>query len=271
MKMEMTWPIALRLRRRARAFTLIELLLALTIFSIVLVAMTMVFYAALRLRNKTDEAFNQAAPLQRTLALMKRDLANLVVPGGILSGSLQSSTLLDMGSLMQTTSSSSSSSSSSSALQGSALTMLPVAGAVESSPFFFTSTGTIGDALPWADIQQVSYVLMQPTNNTPGRTLVRCVTRNLLPVITADPPEQEPLLNGVQNLAFLFYDGLQWQDVWDSTQMTNALPLAIKVQIQLLPEPGQRTAPWPVELVVPIDVQARTNQTTQASSESSTL
>jgi prepilin-type N-terminal cleavage/methylation domain-containing protein len=248
-----------------RAFTLIELLLAITIFSIVLVAMSTVFYSALQLRNKTEDAIQQALPLQHTLAVMKRDLANLVMPGGILSGTLQS-TALGVGQTTQ----SSSSSSSSQTTEGSALTMIPVSGALESSPFFFTSTGTISGSGPWGDIQQVSYVLMQPTNHTAGKALVRCVTRNLLPVTSPDPPAQEWLLTGVQEMMFYFYDGLQWQDVWDSTQTTNTLPLAIKVQIQLLPEPGQRGAPSPVELVVPLEVQGRTNQTAQASSSGGT-
>jgi prepilin-type N-terminal cleavage/methylation domain-containing protein len=263
----------IRTVKPSSAFTLIELLLAITIFSIVLVAMHMVFYTALQLRNKTEDAFNESVPLQRTLALMKKDIANLVAPGGILSGTLQS-TQLGVG---QTTQSSSSSSSSLQATEGSALTMLPIPGAVDSSPFFFTSTGTISDTLPWADIQQVSYVLMQSGGQTAGKTLMRCVTRNLLPVSNPDPPEQERLLEGVQSMAFLFFDGLEWLDVWDSTQvttntvMTNSLPLAIKVQIQLVPEPGQRVAPLPIELVVPIDVQPRTtNETNQAASSDTT-
>ena len=166
--------------------------------------------------------------------------------------------------MSSSSSASSSSSGQSQASQNLALTMMPIPGALEYSPFFFTSTGTINDTVPWADIQQVCYVLMQPTNHTAGKSLVRCVTRNLLPIASADPPQMEWLLNGVQDMAFLFYDGFQWQNVWDSTQTTNTLPLAIKVQLQMVPEPGARIATDPLELVVPIDVRARTNLTAQA-------
>jgi prepilin-type N-terminal cleavage/methylation domain-containing protein len=247
---------------RGRAFTLIELLLAIAIFSIVLVAMNTVFYSALRLRNKTEEAFDQAVPLQRTLSLIQRDLANVVAPGGILTGTLQSTPVYGLNQQ--------SNSLSSQMGEGSAMTMVPIPGALQSSPFFFTSTGTISDSVPWADIQQVCYALMQPTNRTFGKTLVRCVTRNLLPVSSPDPPEEERLLDGVQDINFLYYDGLQWETTWDTTLMTNTLPLAIKVQIQLVPEPGQLMAQMPIELVVPFDVQARTtNQASQASSTGS--
>jgi hypothetical protein len=226
-----------------------------TIFSIVMVAINTVFYSALRLRNKTAEAFDRALPLQRALAVMKRDLANIVAPGGTLSGTLQST-------ILGTAPSSSSQTSS----NGTPVTAIPIPGAAESSPFFYTSTGALEDTTPWADIQQVSYVLMPPTNGlAAGKDLVRCVTRNLLPVTTPDPPEQERLLGSVQDIFFLFYDGLQWQNVWDSTQTTNTLPQAIKVLIQLLPDEGQQLAPPPVQLVVPLYVQGRTNQATQTS------
>jgi len=256
------------LSRFGAAFTLIEILLAVTVFSIVMVAINTVFYSALRLRNKTAEAFDRALPLQRALAVMKRDLANIVAPGGTFSGTLQSTILGTAPSLSSSTSSSGTSSSSTSqtSSSGTPVTAIPIPGAAESSPFFYTSTGALEDTTPWADIQQVSYVLMPPTNGlAAGKDLVRCVTRNLLPVTTPDPPEQERLLGSVQDIFFLFYDGLQWQNVWDSTQTTNTLPQAIKVLIQLLPDEGQQLAPPPVQLVVPLYVQGRTNQATQTS------
>jgi general secretion pathway protein J len=242
---------------RAYGFTLIELLLAITIFSIVLIAMNTVFYAALRLRNNTAEAFDQALPLDRAVSVIQHDLANLVPPGGIMAGPLQSTPVYGM--------SQSTNSNSIMATEGSAMTMVPIPGAIEPSPFFFTTTGTISDSVPWADLQQVAYVLMQPTNGTPGKSLVRCVTRNLLPVSAPDPPAQEWLLDGVQDITFLYYDGMQWQNFWDTTLMTNTLPLAIKVQIQMMPQPGQTIAQLPIELVVPIDVLGRTNTSSQAS------
>src|SRR5215472_15632853 len=99
---------------RKDAFTLIELLLAITIFSIVLIAMNTVFYAALRLRNNTAEALDEALPLQRAVAVIQRDLANIVPPGGILSGTLQSTPMYG---LTQT---------NGSASLGGATTMMPI-------------------------------------------------------------------------------------------------------------------------------------------------
>ena len=74
-----------------RGFTLLELILAILVFSIVLGAIHVVFFSAFRLRNHTTEAVARALPLQQTIAIIKRDLANLAPPGGTLSGQLQSS------------------------------------------------------------------------------------------------------------------------------------------------------------------------------------
>src|SRR6185295_3602218 len=80
----------------SRGFTLIEILIAVTAFAIVLAAINTVFYAALRLRNKTALALDEALPIQQTVAIMKRDFANIVVPGGTLFGAFQTTPTLGL-------------------------------------------------------------------------------------------------------------------------------------------------------------------------------
>lgn len=225
-------------RRQTAAFTLMELLIGVSAFAIVLAALNGVFYAALRLRNKTTESLDQALPLEQALATLKHDLANLVPPG-TLAGELQSTPTTGL----------------------SAMGLLP--GAQATSPAFYTATGVIDETSPWAEVQRVTYFLAEPTNNARGLDLVRASTRNLLPPIQEVPAYQR-LAAGIDSLTFLFYDGADWIDAWDSTTAEPKLPLAIKVQIGLTPKETDRLQPLPIELVVPLEVQAGTNQTAQA-------
>jgi prepilin-type N-terminal cleavage/methylation domain-containing protein len=243
---------SLHARRRRGAFTLVEVLLAVAVFAIVLVAIHGVFYGAVRLRNKTTAALDEAVPLQQTLEILRRDLANLVLPGGTLSGELQTTpNTLNL---------------SDEARQNLANFGGGDGRGLVVSPPLYTAVGIIDDTVPWGDVERVTYWLREPTNHTAGLDLVRSVARNLLPVVSEQPVEQW-LMGGVQDLLFLFYDGTQWIDNWDSTTATNKLPLAIKVQIQLVARETDRWLRPPVELVVPIVLQAGTNQTAQATEE----
>lgn len=223
-------------------FTLIEMLLAVAIFAIVLTAIHMVFYGALQLRNKTSDEIERGLPLQQALTILKRDLANLVLPGQTLLGELQSSTSIG-----------------SSTNELSLLSPIPDSIIGQSSPAFFTASGTIDDQLPWGDILRVVYFLAPPTNNTSGKDLIRSVTRNLLPTFPEEPEDQR-LLQGLQTLTFSYYDGSQWREYWDSSIETNRLPLGIKVELQFMTEDSSRTRRPPIELVVPVVLRAGTNQ-----------
>ena len=233
---------------RARGFTLLELLIAVVVFSIVLAAINAVFYGALRLRNKTTSSLDQAWTLEHTLALLQQDLANLVVPGGKLSGALQTSPVAGKN-------------TSTSTAPNQALLNQPG----QASPEFYTATGILDEYTPWAEVQKVSYYLIPPTNGGYGKDLVRAVTRNLLPTLQ-EQPVSTPLLSGVESIFFLYFDGVQWQDTWDSTTASTPLPRAIKVQVTMANAERERTMTQtsPLELVVPLWVGAGSNVTAQA-------
>jgi general secretion pathway protein J len=232
--------------RRTQGFTLLELLLAILVFSIVLGAMHVVFFSAFKLRKKTSDAIERSLPMQQALSIIKRDLANLVPPGGLMSGALQSTPTIST-----TTGSSSGMSGSLNRSDG---------------PQFYTAVGIVDDNAPWGEIERVSYHLAQPTNSTPGMDLFRTVTRNLLPV-TQEQTDDQFLLGGVQAITFKYYDGNDWKDTWDSTLvdsatgLTNNLPSAIKLDLELYNENPALGTPAPVELIVPLVVLARTNET----------
>jgi type II secretion system protein J len=227
-----------------RGFTLMELLLAVAVFAIVLAAMNTVYFSALRLRNQTAAGFDAALPVEQAVARLKRDLAALRPPGGTLAGAFQTTAL-----------------SSASAMESIG---------VRVSPDLYTSSALVDEWTPFPEVQKVAYFLANPTNQTVGRDLVRAVSRNLLPV-TQEEIETQFVLEGVENVVFQYFDGSVWQDVWDSTTTSN-LPFAIRVQIVMAQDPnvsrGQPANRAPVELVVPIKSEARTNQVATAGGQS---
>lgn len=234
--------IARRSTATARhAFTLMEVLLAVAVAAIILLAINGVFFGALRLRNRATEAIERALPLERALAFLQRDLANLVPPGGTLSGNLQT--------------------------LGSTNALVPD----QVGPEFYTASATLDDVLPWAEVQKVAYLLVTPTNRTDtGLDLFRATTRNLLPPLYEEPV-REWLLSGVERLEFQFHDGTQWVDDWDSTVDSPPLPRAIKVELQLAAKDPRDEPPLPIELVVPLLVDGGTNDTSSSTSSQGSL
>ena len=210
------------------AFTMIELILAIGISAIVLVAVNGVLFSALRLRNATTDAVDTAAPVDSAVAILRRDLQNVVTPkvSGTISGNFKVGSVLSAGS-------------------GE-----PVA--IEMG----TTTGALSAGQPWGDIQRVSYSLRSGTGT--GQDLYRDVTRNVLAYGTTETDHQR-LLTGVTAIQFSCYDGSRWADRWDTSDASSLgtnLPVAVRVKIELA---GRQSAVWPVELVVPIDSQSRSN------------
>ncbi|MCC6231628.1 MAG: prepilin-type N-terminal cleavage/methylation domain-containing protein [Verrucomicrobiales bacterium] len=235
---------------RAAGFTLLEVLLAITVGAVVLVAINGVFFSALRLRERTTRLIESALPVQRALNLVTRDLASLVPPGTTMSGAFAT---------VPTNS------------------LLP--GQV--TPDLFTASATLDDLTPWPEVQKVAYLVLPSTNRAHGKQLVRAVTRNLLATVT-ESPAYEPVLDGVESLTLLYHDGTQWQTTWDSATAATPLPAAIKVELQLeagsglsdaeaLAQPNASRGPLPpvITTVVPILLDGSTNTTDTASTSAS--
>jgi type II secretion system protein J len=210
------------------AFTLIELIIAVAISGIVLASVSVLFFSALRLRERATEAAEQTLPVDRAVAVMKKDLMG-IVPPGVLAGAMGT----DAG-----------------AIGMSQAPMLEI----------FTDTGAVGDDAPWGDLQKIDYSLQAPTNrgNYIGQDLVRGITRNLL---AANPaaPEPQSLLHDVQNLKFSYYDGTNWNDTWSTTQSN--IPVAIRVSLDFAQAQGAQYKPA-VQFLVPVVSWSSTNSIT---------
>jgi len=202
-----------------RAFTLVELVLASTIAALILLAIYGVFQHAVRLRDGDSERIRQSRMRIRAAAIIRNDLRNALVSGGLFACLIQGDSA---GSDTMTDSS--------------------FPGYLK----FTTTTGKDTSDDLYGDVQQVEYYIAKDKTN-PGAAaggLVRAVTRDLLD--TPEPQaEEQQILSGVQSFQVSFYDGANWQTSWafnsaDSTSGTSSgssstpetLPQAIRVDIQ---------------------------------------
>lgn len=219
------------------AFTLIEMILAIGIAAIVLIAVNATLFAAMRLRDAATDAVDQAAPVDQAVATIRRDLQCAVTPkpNGVMSGDFKVGNVTSTG-----------------------------IGEVVAAEMY-TATGALSADAPWGDIQRVTYELKPSTSGAPGTDLYRSVTRNLLTETTPDV-EDQLMITGIASVKFSCYDGSQWYDTWDTTDpgsVSTNLPVAVRVDIQ----PGGSARDWaPIEILVPINSQSRTNSTSTVGS-----
>jgi len=211
------------------AFTLIELIIAVAISAIVLASVSTLFFGAVHLRARASETAEMTLPVDRAVAIMKRDLEG-VVPVGKLAGPMGSDAIgIGM-------------------IQPSLLEI-------------FTGSASIGESNPWGDVQKIDYSLQAARRgNALGHDLVRGVTRNLLDSTGTTPPEPQVLLRDVQTLQFSYYDGTNWNDTW-STTLSN-IPIAVKVLINFVTTKNDTQIKPPVNFLVPIVTWSNTNSIT---------
>lgn len=234
-------------RRRSRltgrrAFTLLELLIATAVGAVVLLVINATFFSALRLHTATHDRIDQDLELQRALAIIRRDLTGIMLPAN------PNSTTTSLRGQLSTESFSS---STGELVDGERI-----------SPDITTSSGRIDGWNAFADVQLVAYYLQPDATGRNTKTLVRAVTRNLLPVQDYEATA-EKLLPGVLTASMSFYDGYDWIETWDSAT-TSTLPSAIKLTLVIAPKStsGLNTFnPAPVELIVPVLVM--TSQSAQ--------
>jgi type II secretion system protein J len=231
-------------------FTLLELLLATAIGAIVLLVINATFFAALRLHNATHEKIDDDLVVQRTLSIVRKDLAGIMIPPNP-----QATTYKLSGQLTTEASSTNDLDSSSERV----------------TPDIYTNSGKIDGWTPFAEVQMVSYYLSPAADGGPTKDLVRVLTRNLLPAIDATT-EDQTLLTGVTAAGISYFDGENWLDTWDSAT-TRSLPAALKFTLVLAPRDRNmsRADPAPIELIVPVLVKTTATLQQEAAAEAAPL
>jgi prepilin-type N-terminal cleavage/methylation domain-containing protein len=221
---------ASRRRSAHSAFTLVELIVAMTITGI----MAFTMYASVSIAFKTSRSAEEAVEPPRTLALtmnmLGQDLQNAMPPN-------------PNGSTAGTTTSTTSGTGTTAAASASASTTTALAGAFEGTQtqddrghqgddvIFFSTADSPQHIDANGEIKQIELTLLTDVS-TGDHVLVRRVTRNLLSD-TTPPPDEEILCRGVNSFALSYFDGTNWNVSWDSTQEDNTLPTAVQITLEL--------------------------------------
>jgi type II secretion system protein J len=204
-----------------RAFTLIEIMMALAGGAVILAAIYGIFTKAVHLRDDGTARTREVRVRARAATVLRNDLRNALVSGGRFAATLTGSPTGQSG------------------------------GFPGYLKFTTTTAHDGGDVnVAAADVQEVEYyIVTDPTaQEAKAGRLVRTVNRDLLTTVRQAPAE-EPLLTGVQSMEISFFDGESWQETWEVTDEDKTLPEAVRVRLLT----ASNTAP--IEVLVPWTTQ----------------
>jgi type II secretion system protein J len=193
------------LSRRAcspRGFTLLELLVAMAMVAILAVSL----YASIQITFKAQKSAEAAVEPSRTaqlaLEMIGQDLTNSMSPGTQLAGNFEGTTGADD------------------------------RGHEADDINFYATTDSPQHIDANGEIKNIEMTVITPVNSS-DHVLVRRVTRNLLSLNDTAQPDPEFICGHVNSFTVQYYDGTDWNTVWDSTVEDNTLPVAIQVTLNI--------------------------------------
>ncbi len=189
--------------RQDHAFTLLELLVAMTLMVATAACLYTALYTGFRAQRSALAAVEPELAAINAIELVKQDLCGAVPPDGVLADSFIGTDAAGS--------------------QG-----------VEADDLLFYTTHIYAsEEEPAGGVGKIELLLEKDAESDSGTyRLLRRTTTNLLPPRTA-AYEEQILCRDVVSLNFRYYDGNDWVDQWDSTVDANSLPRAVEIDIQL--------------------------------------
>jgi general secretion pathway protein J len=201
--------------RAGNGFTLLEMLVAMTLMAALAGALYASLSTGFRGRRATEAALEPARRGAAALVLIGSDLECAVRPTGLLAGEWVGEEASGED------------------------------GEPADSVLFHALTGEQSGATPPSPMRRVEFSLA--ADEEADRTvLLRRSTFNLLAPEEPEPVEQV-MCRGVRSFDLAYYDGHGWRDSWDSTTAGDVLPLAVRVKLVL--EVGEREEGYEVSRV----------------------
>jgi prepilin-type N-terminal cleavage/methylation domain-containing protein len=195
-----------------RGFTLLELLVAMSLMVVVASCLYTALYTGFRAYRSAQAAVNPTSTAINVIELLKQDIRGVLPPGGTLAGAFIGT--------------------DSAGLKGVD---------TDSLEFYTTHvyvddtqlTGSTTNTPLVGGIGKIGLLLEEDSETKDGTyLLLRQVTTDLLAPKEMEPQEQI-LCRSVASLNFRYFDGSNWLDEWDSTADANSLPLAVEIDLEV--------------------------------------
>lgn len=194
--------------RYLKAFTLLELIVAIALMDVIAVALYSSMYTAFKAKSKSQAAIRPFQSVNMAFENIRRDLVSTVNPDGIMAGVFVGENNSGQGDLETDTLS------------------------------FYTSAYQPGENIS-SNIVNVAYELENDPDREP-MVLKRLITKNILSPITLDP-QKEIICSGIKGLSIEYYDGASWLDEWDSSEKDSQLPWAVRMTLTIYDEQNNRS------------------------------
>lgn len=182
------------LKKFNKGFTLLEVLIAIAIFSIISLSSFTIFDSVLKGDATAKQRSERQNELQRAFLIIERDITQIARRSIRLNGEAPLERLIQ-------------SANDSFSSQEQAIAFVRHG---------WTNPGLL---LPRSDMQAVAYRLTEET--------LHRLHFNFVDSVVGEEPKVRALISDVTELKFEYYDGKKWQETWS----VNALPLAIAIEI----------------------------------------
>ena len=203
--------------RRARhtGFTMLELLVAMAMMGALAVSLYGTLRVAFRARDSATSAVAPVRAAQIAVDLIRTDLESALPPKtGGLAGPFRAQFGIET--------------PNASTIQFHCAALDPVR--PNGTPGNVQAVNTY-NPFTAGGVRRVELSVAQLPDGTMG--LVRRTVHNLPLAVTEPLPQEEIICRGVRTFLLRYFDGLVWQDFWDSDQQLDAIPFAVEMMLEL--------------------------------------
>jgi prepilin-type N-terminal cleavage/methylation domain-containing protein len=205
---------AIRNPQSCGGFTLLELLVAMSLMVVVSSCLYTALYTGFRAYRSAQAAVDPTTTAINVIELLKQDIRGVLPPGSHLAGAFIGT--------------------DSAGLKGVDTDTLEFYTThVYTDDTLLTGLTTTTNTPLVGGIGKIGFLLEEDSETKDGTyLLLRQVTTDLLAPKEIEPEEQV-LCRSVASLNFRYFDGSNWLDEWDSTADANSLPLAVEIDLEV--------------------------------------